>query len=323
MFKKAIKSSGRLFVALSFTLSVAHAEAPYPNRVVRIVVPYGAGGVTDIMARVVAQKLSVQMGQQFIVENRPGAGGAIGMAEVARQPKDGYNLVMMPANLAVMSVLYDKLSFDPIKDFEPVVNVGSSPVGISVSSKLPVKNIKEFFAYAKKNSVSYASCGTASPQHIAGEYLKSVSAIDITHIPYKGCGPALPDVLSGEVPLFFASIPHLIANAPSGRIVPIAVTGAKRSPLLPNVPTVAESGYPQFDVEAWFGLLVAKGTPADIVQRLNREVNKALQTPELKKTMAAQYFEPVGGTPEAFGATINRDAERLGAIVRQAGIRAE
>ena len=204
-----------------------------------------------------------------------------------------------------------------------MVNVGSSPVGISVSSKLPVKNIKEFFAYAKKNSVGYASCGIASPQHIAAEYLKSVAGLDITHIPYKGCGPALPDVLSGEVPLFFASIPHLVANAPSGRIVPIAVTGTKRSALLPNVPTVAESGYPQFDVEAWFGLLVAKGTSADIVQKLNREVNKALQTPELQKTMAAQYFEPVGGTPEAFGVTINRDAERLGAIVRQAGIRAE
>ena len=323
MYRQLTKTCGRLFAALTFTVSLAHAQAPYPNKVVRIVVPYGAGGVTDIMARVIAQKLSVQMGQQFIVENKAGAGGTIGMAEVARLPKDGYNLVMMPANVSVMSVLYDKLPFDPIKDFEPVVNVGSSPVGISVSSKMPVKNIQEFFDYARKNSVSYASCGTASPQHIAGEYLRSVAGINITHIPYKGCGPALPDVLSGEVPLFFASIPHLIANAPSGRILPIAVTGKKRSALLPNVPTVAESGYPQFDVEAWFGLLVAKGTPADIVRKLNQEVNKALQTPELKKTMAAQYFEPVGGTPEAFGATINRDAERLGAIVRQAGIRAE
>ncbi|MDB5965965.1 MAG: hypothetical protein JWQ72_2465 [Polaromonas sp.] len=323
MYTRLFRTSGRLLAALFMGLSVAHAQAPFPNKVVRIVVPYAAGGVTDIMARVIAQQLSSQMGQQFIVENKPGAGGSIGMAEVARLPKDGYNLVMMPANLSVMSALYDKLPFDPIKDFTPVVNVGSSPVGISVAAKLPVKNIKEFFAYARKNSVSYASCGIASPQHIAAEYLKSVAQIDIVHIPYKGCGAALPDVLSNEVPLFFASIPHLLTNAKSGRIVPIAVTGQKRSSLMPDVPTIAESGYPQFDVEAWFGLLVARGTPADVIQKLNVEVNKALQTPELKKTMAAQYFEPVGGTSAAFGATINRDAERLGAIVRQAGIRAE
>ena len=303
--------------------SLAHAQSVYPNKSVRIVVPYATGGVTDIMARVIAQQLSAQMGQQFIVENRSGAGGSIGMAEVARLPKDGYNLVMMPANLSVMGALYDKLPFDPIKDFAPVVNVGASPVGISVSSKLPVKNIKEFLAYSQKNSVSYASCGIASPQHIAAEYLKSVSKIDIVHIPYKGCGAALPDILSGEVPLFFASIPHLITNAKSGRILPIAVTGKKRSPLMPDVPTIAESGYPQFDVEAWFGLLVAKGTPPEVIQKLNAAVNKALLTPEMQKTMAAQYFEPVGGTPEAFGITINQDAERLGAIVREAGIRAE
>lgn len=327
MYKKLFKSSSRLLAALllgsSLGMSPAQAQAPFPNKVVRIVVPYAAGGVTDIMARVLAQQLSTQMGQQFIVENKPGAGGSIGMGEVARLPKDGYNLVMMPANLSVMSVLYEKLPFDPLKDFVPVVNVGSSPVGISVGAKLPVKSIKEFFAYARKNSVSYASCGIASPQHIAAEYLKSVAQIDIVHIPYKGCGAALPDVLSNEVPLFFASIPHLITNAKSGRILPIAVTGKKRSPLMPDVPTIAESGYPQFDVEAWFGLIVAKGTPADVIQKLNAEVNKALQAPELKKTMAAQYFEPVGGSPEAFGATINGDAERQGAIVRQAGIRAE
>ncbi len=325
MNKHLTKTAGKLLAAMALGITLAHAQAPapYPSKVVRIVVPYAAGGVTDIMARVIAQQLSAQMGQQFIVENKAGAGGTIGMGEVARLPKDGYNMVMMPANLSILSVLYDKLPFDPIKDFAPVANVGSSPVGISVAAKLPVKNIKEFFAYARKNSVSYASCGIASPQHIAAEYLKSVAGIDIVHIPYKGCGPALPDVLSNEVPLFFASIPHLITNAKSGRIVPIAVTGKKRSPLMPDVPTIAESGYPEFDVEAWFGLLVAKGTPQDVINKLNVEINKALQSPEMKKTMAAQFFEPVGGTPEAFGATINRDAERLGAIVRKAAIRAE
>ncbi len=328
MYQQFLKTSSRLVAALSLGLSMAHAQAPsaaaaYPNKVVRIVVPYAAGGVTDIMARVLAQQLSAQIGQQFIVENKPGAGGSVGMAEVARLPKDGYNLVMMPANLSVMSALYDKLSFDPLKDFVPVANVGSSPVGISVAAKLPVKNIKEFFAYAKKNSVSYASCGIASPQHIAAEYLKSVAQIDIVHIPYKGCGAALPDVLSNEVPLFFASIPHLLNNAKSGRIVPIAVTGKKRSPLMPDVPTIAESGYPQFDVEAWFGIIAARGTPADVVNKLNAEINKALQSPEMKKTMTAQFFEPVGGTAESFGVTINRDAQLLSAIVKQAGIRAE
>ncbi|MES2511196.1 MAG: tripartite tricarboxylate transporter substrate binding protein [Pseudomonadota bacterium] len=335
MYKQIFKTSRRLIAALGFItlgISMAHAQASaagYPNKVVRIVVPYAAGGVTDIMARVLAQQLSTQVGQPFIVENKPGAGGSIGMGEVSRLPKDGYNLVMMPANLSVMSALYDKLPFDPLKDFVPVVNVGSSPVGISIAAgnsvtdKLPVRNIKELFAYAKKNSVSYASCGIASPQHIAAEYLKTVAQIDLVHIPYKGCGAALPDVLSHEVPLFFASIPHLINNAKSGRILPIAVTGKKRSPLLPNVPTIAESGFPKFDVEAWFGIIVAKGTPADVINKLNAEINKALRSPEMKKAMAAQYFEPVGGTAEAFGATINRDAQLLGAIVKQAGIRAE
>ena len=312
-----------LALAGSIGMGSAWAQAAYPAKLVRIVVGSSPGGITDTMARVIGNELSQSMGQQFVVENRPGAGGLIGLNAVSKAPRDGYTLLMVPATLSVSKALYSSLTYDPVEEFVPVVNIGTSPVAISVHADFPAKNFKDFIAYAKKNNVNYASCGPGTPQNIAAEYLASVSGIQLTHIPYKGCGPALTDVLGGSVPLFFASAPHIIENRKSGRIVPIAVTSKKRSPLLPDVPTVAESGYPDIDVNAWFGLVAAKGTPPEIIEKLNKAVNLSLATQAVKDKMATLYIDPVGGSAESFGETIRRDSRVLSAIVKQAGIRNE
>jgi tripartite-type tricarboxylate transporter receptor subunit TctC len=305
-------------------MPAAAAEEAYPSRPVRIVVPYAPAGVTDVMARVIADQMSKSLGQPFVVENKAGAGGVVGMEAVHRSPHDGYTLVMMPANLTILKVLYHRISFDPINDFVPIANVGASPVGIAVHPSLPVRSVPELVRYVRANpGLGYASCGIASPQHLAGEYLRSVAEIDLNHIPYKGCGEAVTDVMAGRVKLFFASIPHLIPYRATGQLIAIGVTGASESALVPGVPTVASAGYPDFNIEAWFGLLAPKGTPPEILRRLNAEVNKALQSPVVLERMKQQNFAPVGGSAEAFGATILADVDRLGGIARQAGITAD
>jgi tripartite-type tricarboxylate transporter receptor subunit TctC len=323
MNNKLMAAGRGLLLTLALGSSVASAAAPYPNKPVRIVVGSTPGGVTDTMARVIGNELSKSMGQQFVVENRPGAGGLIGLTNVYKSPRDGYTLLMVPATLSVTKALYSNIGFDPVEDFVPVINVGTGPVAISVHSTFPAKNFKDFIAYAKTHDVNFASCGPGTPQHIAGEYLRSVAGLKLTHVPYKGCAAALTDVLGGSVPLFFATIPNIIENMKGGRIIPIAVTSAKRSPLLPNVPTAAESGFPDMDVQAWFGLVAAKGTPPDIINKINKAVNVALGAPDVREKMATLYMEPVGGTPEAFGQTIRTDSKRLSAIVIQAGIKVQ
>nr|WP_272874744.1 tripartite tricarboxylate transporter substrate-binding protein [Roseomonas marmotae] len=276
------------------------------------------------MARVVADQMSKSLGQPFVVENKAGAGGVVGMESVYRSPHDGYTIVMMPANLTILKVLYNRISFDPIEDFVPIANVGASPVGIAVHPSLPVRSVPELVRYVRANpGLGYASCGIASPQHLAAEYLANVAQIELNHIPYKGCGEAVADVLAGRVKLFFASIPHLIPYRATDQLFAVGVTGASESGLVPGVATVAAAGYPGFNIEAWFGLLAPKGTPPEVVKRLNAEVNKALQSPAVLERMKQQNFAPVGGTAESFGATIAADVERLGGIARKAGITAE
>jgi tripartite-type tricarboxylate transporter receptor subunit TctC len=301
----------------------AASQEQYPTKPVRIIVPYAAGGVTDVIARVVADELSKSFGQPVVVENRTGAGGSVGLETVFRAPHDGYTIVMMPANLAVMSALYPKLTFDPIRDFVPIVLIGTSPSGISTHSSLAIKSLKGLVSYAKNNpgTLSYASCGIASPQHLTAEYLKNLGAIDITHIPYKGCNDANPDVFSGRVPLYFATIPHLLQGQQLGKIIPLAVTSKSRTQWMPQVPTVAEAGYPDLSFEAWFGFLAARNTPQGIVMRINAEVNKILTKPEIQERMKKLYFAPVGGGPEIFGALINSDAKKLGAVIKDTGIK--
>jgi tripartite-type tricarboxylate transporter receptor subunit TctC len=299
------------------------SQQQYPSKPVHIIVPYAAGGVTDVVARAVADELTKSLGQPVVVENRTGAGGSIGLEAVFRAPHDGYTIVMMPANVTIMSALYPKLTFDPIRDFKPIVLIGTSPSGISTHASLPIKSLKEMVNYAKKNpgKLSYASCGIASPQHLTAEYLKNLAEIEIIHIPYKGCNDANPDVFSGRVPLYFATIPHLLLGQQSGKINPLAVTSTSRTEWTPQVPTVNEAGYPDLAFEAWFGFLAARNTPQAIVVRINSEVNKILTKPEIRGRMKKLYFVPVGGSPESFSAIINSDAKKLGAIIRRAGIK--
>ncbi|MCC6891078.1 MAG: tripartite tricarboxylate transporter substrate binding protein [Hyphomicrobiales bacterium] len=301
------------------------SQQQYPSRAVHIIVPYAAGGVTDVVARVIAEELSKSLGQPVVVENRTGAGGSIGLEAVFRAPHDGYTIVMMPANLTIMSALYPKLTFDPIRDFTPIVLIGTSPSGISAHASLPIKSLKEMVTYAKTNpaKLSYASCGIASPQHLTAEYLKNLAAIDIIHIPYKGCNDANPDVFSGRVPLYFATMPHLLLGQQGGKINPLAVTSKSRTEWTPQVPTVVEAGYPDLAFEAWFGFLAARDTPQEIVVRINAEVNKAMTKPTIQQRMKKLYFVPVGGSRESFSTVINSDAKKLGAVIKQAGIKVD
>lgn len=309
--------------SLLLAAAVPTAYAEYPDKPVRIIVGSTAGGVTDTMARLIGNQLTQRFGQSFVVENRPGASGVIGLTEVHRAAPDGYTLTMVPANIVVFKALYGNLSFDPVADFTPIVHVGNSPIGVSVHKSFPAKNLKELIAYAKTHDVSYASCGPGTPQHLAAEQFRDVAQLKLTHIPYKGCGQALTDVLAGRVPVFFASIPHVVEGEKSGRVTPVAVTGQTRSPLLPDVPTLVEMGYKDVVVDAWFGLIAAKGTPKAVVDKINAAVNELLRQPGVREKMAAQYVDPVGGTPESFGALIRRDSERLSAIVRKVGIKVE
>jgi tripartite-type tricarboxylate transporter receptor subunit TctC len=311
-------------LAMLFAFAASHAVAQsFPSKPIRIVVPYTAGGGTDVMARIVAERLTESLGQPVLVENRPGAGGIIGLESVFKSEHDGYTLVMMPSNLSILGPLYGKLPFDPLKDFAPIALVGSSPVMIGAHPSFPANTFQEFIAYAKANpnKVDYGSCGTASPQHIAGEYLNAVAGITLTHVPYKGCSQALVDVLSGAVPLFFATVAHVNPQAKAGKMKALATTGPTRTPLAPDVPTVAESGYPGYNVDVWFGLLAPGRTPPEVVQRLNAEVNKALERPEVREKMAQQFYAPAGGTSAKFAETIRADLERFSKPIQQAGIK--
>lgn len=317
------KGGQRLAAALMAVAAFAASAQQFPNKPIRIVVPYTAGGGTDVMARVMAERLSESFGQPVLVENRPGAGGIIGLESVFKSEHDGYTLVMMPSNLSILGPLYGKLPFDPIKDFAPIAMVGSSPVMIGAHASFPANNFKEFIAYAKANpgKLDFASCGTASPQHIAGEYLNVTAGITLTHVPYKGCAQALPDVLSGTVPLFFSTVAHLNPQVKGGKMKALAVTGPARTPLAPDVPTVAESGFPGFNVDVWFGLLAPGKTPPEVIARLNTEVNKALERPDVREKMLQQFYAPVGGSSQKFAEVIQADLERFTTPIQQAGIK--
>jgi tripartite-type tricarboxylate transporter receptor subunit TctC len=315
--------AGALGVAMAIGISQSAAQEVYPAKPVRIIVPYSPGGGTDVMARIVAQRLGDALRQTFVVENRPGAGGIIGLEAMYRSPADGYTLAMMPSNLSILGPLYQKLPFDPIADFAPIAMVGSSPVMIGGHASAPFASFRQFIDYAKANpgKLTFASCGTASPQHIAGEYLKLVAGIDIVHVPYKGCGQAIVDVLSGTVPVFFSTVAHLNPQIKAGKLRAYAVTGQKRTPLAPEVPTVAESGFPDFNVDVWFGLLAPGRTPRDVVAKLNAEVNSMLGRADVRELFAQQFYTPVGGTSAEFAAVIRGDLERFARPIKEAGIK--
>lgn len=316
---------GLLLLAATAGVTAPSAAQPagYPSRPVRFVVPYPPGGPTDLMARLLQPELQQRLGVPVIIDNKAGAGGNVGSAEVARQaPADGHTLLLAASGpMAVNQSLYKTMPFDALTDLAPVVQISSFPLVLEVHPALGPKTLKDFIAQSKArpDDFSYASAGNGTPQHLAGEIYAKAQSLKLSHVPYKGAGPALNDVLGGQVKVMFdivaSSLPHLQA----GKLVPLAVTSAQRSPMLPNVPTMAEAGLPNVEITAWHGIAVRAGTPRPIVDRLNAAVNDAFKNPAFRKKWEELGTPVVGGTPEQFGQLIRTETVRLGRVVKESG----
>ena len=312
--------------ACAASMTGAALAQNYPVKTVRIVIPQAPGAQSDLFTRMLGQKMSESMGQPVINDPRPGAGGAIGAEVAARATPDGYTLLMgTNSTHSANPALYSKLPYDPVKDFAPITLTVGTPYVLTVHPSLPVKNLKELVAFAKSRpgQLNYASAGNGSTHHLCGELLKSMTGIEIVHVPYKGGPPANQAVLSGETPMQFSSVSALHGNIKSGKLRAIGVTSAKRSSLLPEVPTLSEAGLPGFEMLSWFGLLAPAATPRAIVTRLNTETIKALNAPEIKTSIVAQGSEAMPGTPEQFAEYIKSEIVRIGKIAKTAGIKAE
>ena len=302
------------------------AETNYPARPVRFIVPFAPGGSTDTLARTLAVRLTDVLGQQVVVDNRSGGNGNIGTDIVAHAVPDGHTILLgYIANLGIGPSLYAKLPFDPLKDFAPITLLAVAPNILVAHPSVPVKSVKELVAYAKANpnKVNYASAAVASLGHLAGELLNSSAGIQMQHVPYKGSGQAVIDLLAGQVQVMFSGMSSVMQHIKAGKLRPLAVTGAQRSPATPEVPTIAEAGYPGFEASAWYGVLAPAGTPKAIVLRLNSEILRALKIPEVKERLENVGFEIVGGTPEAFGAYMKSEIDKWARVVKTSGVRAE
>ena len=302
------------------------AQAAYPSKPITIVVPFSAGGTTDILARIVGQSLGTELGQTVIIDNKPGAGGNIGAQAAARAPADGYTLLMGTVGThAINAALYKKMPFDPAKDFAPISRVAMVPNVLVVPVSQPYKTVGQVIAAAKAQpgKLTFASSGSGTSIHLSGELFKSVTGIDISHIPYKGSAPAVTDLLGGQVTMMFDNLPSSMQHIRSGKLRAIAVTSAKRSPELPDVPTVAESGVKGFEATSWFGLFAPAATPPEVVAKLNAAVVKLLANADVKKKLAEQGAEPHGEKPEQFAAFIRGEAAKWGKVVRDSGATAD
>jgi tripartite-type tricarboxylate transporter receptor subunit TctC len=298
------------------------AQSDYPNRPLRLVVTVPPGGAADFIARLVGAKLSESLGQPVLVENRGGAGGTIAADAVAKAAPDGYTMLQNSITThGVGPHLYTKLPYDPVKDFTPVSGLALLPLIMAVNSDLPAKSISEFVAYSKSNTVNFASSGNGGAPHMAAELFKSVTGAPLTHVPYKGSGPAVADLVGGRVQIMFDAAPSLIAHIRSGRLRVLAAASAERNRLLPEVPTFGELGYPKVAVSLWYGLLAPAGTPKPVVEKLNREVVKALGSADVRDKLQAQGAEPMPGTPQAFASFMQDEMAKWAPVVKQAGVK--
>ena len=320
----------RLLLILGlFTALLANAAAQsqaYPSKPVRLIVPFAPGGTTDVLARLVAQKLTDSLGQQFIIENKPGAGGNIGTELAVKSPADGYTLVMsFDGTMAINPNTYAKMPFDPQKDLVAVANVAQVPLLIVVHPGIAAKSIAEFVALAKASPgrINYSSAGHGSTGHLTGELFRSRAGIEIVHVSYKGGGQAVQDLLGGQIQMLVTALPTVEGHLKGGKLRALAFTSPKRVPGAPEVPTLAESGYPGIDVLSWYGILAPAGTPQEIVRRLNAEINRVLLAPEVRERLTALGAEPTGGSPEQFAQVIRVDTARWAKVVSDAGIRIE
>jgi tripartite-type tricarboxylate transporter receptor subunit TctC len=304
---------------------LAHAQSPYPTRPVRLVAPFAPGGPVDVVARLLAPKLSDGLGQQFYVENHPGASGNIGTALVAKAPADGHTVLVISSTLVVNPSLFDKLGFDTEKDLAPISLVGVSPQILLVHPSVPASNLKELIAWVKAapGQHSYAHAGLGTPGYLAGEMLKQVFGLDLVAVSFNGGGPAITSTIGGHTPIIFTSISTAAGHVKQGTVRPIAVTGAQRSPALPEVPTLAESGAPDQESEIIAGLLAPGGTPPEIVERLNRETVKVVAMPDVRARLAALGFDPIGSTPKQFAERIRSEIDKWAKVIRAAGIKAQ
>lgn len=313
------------FCVIALWLSMSgHASADYPNRPIKMVVPVAAGGGTDFTARVLAEKLSAALGQPVVVENRPGASGNLGVQQVALAAPDGYTLVMPITSFPINPSL-QKLPFDTVKDFSPVVLAGTLPLVLVVHPSLPARTVSELITLVKnkKESINFANAGNGTTAHLAGELFNRMAGIKMVSVNYKGGGPAVTDLLGGHVQVYFSTIAAVSHHIEAGRLRALAVTGTTLSPELPNVPTVAESGLPGFDVTAWFGIFAPARTPPSVIQRLNAELVKILAMPDVRQKFANQGVQPGEGTSEALGSFLISEIDKWGKVIRESGIRAE
>jgi tripartite-type tricarboxylate transporter receptor subunit TctC len=306
---------------LAFSSAVA-AQSDYPNRPVRLIVTVPPGGAADFIARLVGGKISESLGQPVLVENRGGAGGTIAADAVAKAAPDGYTLLQNSITThGVGPHLYAKLPYDPVKDFAPVSGLAVLPLIMAINADLPFKNINELIAQSKTTPLNFASSGNGGAPHMAAELFKSVTGAPLTHVPYKGSGPAVADLVGGRVQIMFDAAPSLIAHIRSGRLRVLGAASAERNRLLPEVPTFGELGYPKVAVSLWYGLLAPAGTPKPVVEKLNREAARALTSPDVRDKLQAQGAEPMPGTPEAFASFMQEEMAKWAPVVKQAGVK--
>ena len=313
----------KLFALLLLTLTgLGHAQT-WPTRPIKLVVPFAAGGTTSILGRAMADKLAPLLGQPVVVDNRPGAGGNVGMDAVAKSEPDGYTLLMGPIGLAINPALYNKMSFDPIRDLAPIGLYAGVPNLLVVHPSVPAQSLKELIALFKANpgKYNYASNGNGTSSHLAAEMLKSSAGVDIVHIPYKGGAPAMADLLAGQVTMLFDQMPAVLPQVKGGKVRALGVSSAQRSAAAPEVPSLAEAGLPGFDMTVWFGLLAPAGTPPAVLQRVNAEMGKVLQDPEFRTFLAGLGVSPLGGSPEAFASFIQAETQRWAQVVKASGAR--
>ena len=317
--RRTILAAG-MAALLPFT---AHAADPkkYPERPVRVVVGFSAGGTTDVVARIMAKELTAELGQSFVIDNKPGAGSNIATEQVARAEADGYTLLFVAVTSAINQTLYPKVRFDLVKDFAPVALGAKVPNVLVVNPNVPVNNVQELIAYAKANpdKVSYASSGSGTSIHMAGELFKLRTGLKTQHIPYKGSSPAVTDLMAGQVQFMFDNMPSSWPHVMNGKLKALAVTTTKRSPTAPDLPTMEESGIKPFDVSSWFGLIAPAGTPPEVVAKLNAAMNKAFDKPEVKEAYAKLGAVSEKNTPEQFGAFIKSEVASWAPVVKSSG----
>ncbi len=326
-FERTVRHRGQQCAALLFSLGAAAAvtaiAADYPTKPIRLIVPFAAGGGNDAVARTIAQRLSEELGQQVVVDNRAGAGGIVGAEAAAKSAPDGYTLFLGGVGShAINPSVHRDLPYDPVKDFAPISLIASAPLILVVHPSVAASSVEELIglAKAKPNTINYASNGNGSSSHLAAVMFESMTAIRMTHVPYKGLSPALVDLLAGRVQAMFSSVVAILPQVTAGKLRALAVTGERRLALLSDVPTVAEAGVIGYQAGSWYGILAPAGTPPEIIRKLNGEIVKAIRRPEMQRSFALEGAEPIGSSPQEFAAHIRAELDRIGKVAREARI---